>query len=99
MIALYNAFRTIRQPELAKRRQSMKKHVLCSCTILVVILTALQTVASAQQTPGIEGVWFAHVIPVDCNSRLPILNAPSFRGLNMFIHDGSFSNEAAFPVP
>jgi len=83
----------------------MKKGIFRSCTILVLGFAATQTIASAQErrdaeeTPGIEGVWFAIVTPVDCNTHQVIPNAVSFRGLNMFSHDGSFTNDAAFLVP
>ena len=48
----------------------MKKRVFQSCTILVLGLAAIQTVASAQETPGIEGVWFADVTAVYPIKRL-----------------------------
>jgi hypothetical protein len=83
----------------------MKQRIFVGCTLVVLGLAATQTMASAQEkqdagdTPGLEGVWFAVITPVDCKSRLQVPNAPVFRGLNMFSHDGSFTNEAAFPVP
>jgi hypothetical protein len=75
------------------------KRIFGSCTILFLGLVALQTIASAEETGGIEGIWYGNVIPVDCHTGLVIPNAPSFRGLYMFGHDGSLTNEAAFPVP
>jgi hypothetical protein len=75
------------------------KRIFGSCTILFLGLVALQTIASAEDTGGIEGTWFHIVTPVDCHTGLVIPNAPSFRGLYMFGHDGSLTNEAAFPVP
>ena len=66
-------------------------------TILFLGLTAAKF-ASAQETNGMEGIWYAIVTPVDCTSLLAIPNAPTFRGLYMFGHDGSLTNEAAFPV-
>ena len=78
----------------------MKKRILSSCTLFLVLGFAIApTSASAQETPGLEGVWFAHITPVDCQTGNVIPNAPSFRGLNMFSHDGSMTNDAAFPVP
>jgi hypothetical protein len=80
------------------------KRIFGSCTILFLALVALQTIASAQETSssgtnGLEGIWYADVTPVDCHTGLVIPNAPSFRALYMFGHDGSLENEAAFPVP
>lgn len=78
----------------------MKKRIFGSCTLFLVVgFAAALTTASAQETPGLEGVWFAHITPVDCQTGNVIPNAPSFRGLNMFSHDGSLTNDAAFPVP
>jgi hypothetical protein len=70
-----------------------------SCTILVLGLAATLTTASGQETPGIEGVWFADVTAVDCQTGAVIPNLVPFRGLYMFIHDGSLTNEAAFLTP
>ena len=78
----------------------MKQRIFSSSTLLLVLgFAAMVTNASAQATPGIEGVWFAHITPVDCQTGNVIPNAPSFRGLNMFSHDGSITNDAAFQVP
>jgi len=77
----------------------MKKRIIQSCAILVLVLTAMQTAASAQETPGIEGVWFADVTSVNCQTGAVVPGVPSFRGLYMFGHDGSLTNEAAFLVP
>ena len=77
----------------------MKKSMLRICTILVLGLAAIAWAASAQETPGLEGVWFADVTAVDCQTGVAIPNVPSFRGLNMFSHDGSLTNDAAFFVP
>jgi len=73
----------------------MKKQILSSCAMLAFSFAATLTNASAQATPGIEGVWFAHIRAVDCQTGnvLPI----EFRALNMFSHDGSMTNDAAFP--
>jgi hypothetical protein len=84
----------------------MKKRVFRS-GILVLALGAIHMIVSGQgqanptdqASNGIEGVWFAVVTPVTCSKpHLPLPNAVSFRGLNMFSHDGSFTNEAAFPA-
>src|SRR5215510_11857988 len=80
----------------------MKKRIVQRCTIFVLGLALTQTIVPAQEaeeTPGIEGVWFAVITPVDCNTLLPLPNALPFRGLYMFNHDGSLTNEAAFLVP
>jgi len=61
-------------------------------------MAAMQTIASAQETPGLEGIWYAVVTPVFCQTGLVIPNAPTFRGLYMFGHDGSLTNEAGFLV-
>jgi hypothetical protein len=75
----------------------MKERILRSCTILVLGLAATQTIASAQETPGIEGLWFANVTPVDCQTVIAV--GITFRALYMFIHDGSLTTEAAFFAP
>src|SRR5215471_4903961 len=76
----------------------MKTRILRFCTILVLGFAAIQTVAYADG-PDLEAIWFAVVTPIDCNSHTVIPNVPSFRGLYMFGHDGSLTNEAAFPGP
>jgi hypothetical protein len=86
--------------QLGEGGKMMKKCIFSSCTLFLVLgFAATLTNASAQATPGIEGVWFAHITPVDCQTGAVIPNAPSFRGLNMFSHDGSMTNDAAFPGP
>jgi hypothetical protein len=82
-----------------KRRRSMTKLFLRSCTILVLGLATMQTAALAEETPGLEGVWFADVRAVDCQTGAIIPSAIPFRALWMFSHDGSVTTEAAFPVP
>ncbi|MBZ5623078.1 MAG: hypothetical protein LAQ69_30800 [Acidobacteriia bacterium] len=77
----------------------MKQRIFLNCTILVLALAATQTIVSAQETPGLEGVWFADVTAVDCQTGAVIPNVMPFRGLYMFSHDGSLTNEAAFFVP
>jgi len=76
----------------------MTKRIFGSSIILVLTLAAMQVIASAQETPGMEGVWLAQVTPVDCQTGAIIANAVPFRGLNMFGHDGSLTNEAGFLV-
>ena len=76
----------------------MKKSILVSCTMAVLGFAAIQTVASAQEPSGLEGFWFAVVTPVTCDTHVPIPNALPFNGLNLFSHDGSLTNEAAFPM-
>jgi hypothetical protein len=76
----------------------MKTRVFRIGTILVLCLAAAQAIALADDdTPGIEGLWIVNVTPVDCQTRAT--SGPTFRGLNMFIHGGSFTNDAAFPTP
>ena len=76
----------------------MKKNTL-SCTMIpVLVVAAMQTSAYAQATPRLEGVWFSIVTPIDCTTHNDIQGAATFRGLNMFSQDGSFTNEAAFLV-
>jgi len=86
----------------------MKNKILRSGAMLVLALAAQQhTNVSAQQSNSsgqnsnaIEGVWFAVITPVSCEPPHPAIpNAESFRGLYMFGHDGSLTNEAAFHVP
>jgi hypothetical protein len=74
----------------------MTKRFFRNCTILVLGVAAIQTVASAQATPGIEGLWIANVTNRDCQTGAPGF---TFRALYMFIHDGSLSTEAAFFMP
>ena len=76
----------------------MKQFILRGCMLAVLALAATQTRVSAQATPGLDGSWFAVVIPTDCQTFTPITGAPSFRGLYLFGHDGSLTNEAAFLV-
>jgi len=76
----------------------MKSRLLRCSTILVLAFAAIQMVAYADG-PDLEGAWFAVVTPIDCTSHAVIPNAPTFRGLYMFGHDGSLTNEAAFPGP
>jgi hypothetical protein len=76
------------------------KRFLVTCTMTVLCFAAIQTVAFAQQTPGIEGVWTGNVVAADCQPpHTPLPNAIPFRALYMFGHDGSFTSEAAFSVP
>ena len=76
----------------------MKKSILRGCMFALLALAATQTRVSAQATPGLDGTWFNVVIPADCQTFNPIPGAPTFRGLYLFGHDGSLTNEAAFFV-
>jgi hypothetical protein len=76
----------------------MKKQIFRSCMVLTLGLAASLTTASAEETPGLVGIWFTVVTPADCQTGAIIPNVPSFRGLYMFAHDGSLTNEAAFLV-
>jgi hypothetical protein len=62
--------------------------------ILVLGVAATQTIASAQATPGLEGVWFGEVTPINCQTGVPNQSA-TFHVLHMFGHDGSLTNESA----
>jgi hypothetical protein len=74
----------------------MKKYMFTNCTMFLVLgLAATQTIASAQATPGLEGVWLGEIAPVDCHTGMPIPGVLSFPVLHMFGHDGSFTNESA----
>jgi hypothetical protein len=88
--------RRFEDPNQARREIDMKKRIFRSGAILVLGLAAIQIVASAQETPGIEGLWFANVTNVDCQTGAPSF---TFRALYMFIHDGSLTTEAAFFMP
>ena len=77
----------------------MKRRILVTCTMTVVCFSVIQTVASAQETPGIDGTWIGNVVAADCTSHMPLPNAVPFRALYMFGHDGSLTTEAAFFVP
>ena len=87
----------------------MTKQIFSNCTMFLVLgfaaaLTnaSAQGTASPQETPGLEGVWFAVVTPVTCDTHVPLPSTVPpgpFRGLNMFSHDGSMTNEAAFLTP
>ena len=77
----------------------MKKRIFSTCTLSLVLgFAAALNSASAKEPPGLEGNWFTVVTPVDCQTGAIIPNVPSFRGLYMFGHDGSLTNEAAFLV-
>jgi hypothetical protein len=78
----------------------MTKQIFSNCTMFLVLgFAATLTNASAEGTPGLEGIWFAVVTPVTCDTHVPLPSTVPpgpFRGLNMFSHDGSMTNEAAF---
>jgi len=77
----------------------MKKRIFRICTILVLGLAAMQTIALADDdSPGIEGLWFANGTPADCQTLTP-LGPTGLRALYMFSHDGSLTTEAAFFGP
>lgn len=79
----------------------MKKRILRSPAIAALLLAAAQTIVSAQETadaehrrkemPAIEGVWTSDVSIRDCQ-RGDVIR--SVRALNLFIHDGSFTETA-----
>ena len=69
-----------------------------SFIILVLGMAAVPALLSAEGPPALDGVWSAVVAPAVCGSFINIPGAPTFRGLYMFSHDGSLTNEAAFPA-
>lgn len=78
----------------------MKRHVFGSCTILALALaiTPVSALADGEQK-GLEGVWLADITPAYCDGTWrPLPNVLPFKGLYMFGHDGSLTNEGAFPV-
>jgi hypothetical protein len=88
----------VEEPALT-RRSDMKRRVFGSCTILALALAIMPASALADdEKNGLEGAWLADITPANCNNWLPIPGAPVFKGLYMFGHDGSLTNEAAFPV-
>lgn len=74
------------------------QRIFGSSLILVLGLAAMPSFVSAQETPGLDGVWFAVITPAVCGSFTPT-GAPTFRALYMFSHDGSLTTEAALPAP
>lgn len=75
------------------------KRILGSCTIMFLGLAATQTSGSAQETPGLEGVWISNVMSVDCQTGAPISQGAFVRILYQFSHDGSLTNEPGFLPP
>jgi hypothetical protein len=73
-----------------KRKIDMNKRILKHCTMIVALgLAATQTIASAQEKPGIEGVWLSNVTVRNCQTGAP---APApIRILYLFDHDGSLT--------
>ena len=61
------------------------KRILESCTILLLGLVATQTIASAEDTNDLEGLWFTKITVTDCHNVL-LRNVQNFE---MFLHDGS----------
>lgn len=79
----------------------MKKRILRSSAMAALLLAAVQTIVSAQEsadaeharkeTHAIDGVWTVNVSIRDCQSGDVIR---SVRALNLFIHDGSLTETA-----
>ncbi len=67
------------------------KRILESCALLTLGLAAMQTNASAQATPGIEGAWRTQVHVYNCDTGPTIRDIPA---LNLFMHDGSMTETA-----
>ena len=77
------------------------KRIFESCTILLLGLAVIQTIASAEDTNGLEGVWSGDITPLvlpsgstDCKAGIANPSA-TFHVLHMFGHDGSLTNESA----
>jgi hypothetical protein len=75
------------------------KRIFGSCTILLLGLAATQVIASAQATPGLEGVWISNVTPINCQTGAPLAPAANVRLLYLFNHDGSVTDEPGFLPP
>jgi hypothetical protein len=75
------------------------KRIFGSCTMLLLGLAATQTIASAEETPGLEGTWISNVTPVDCQTGAPLALMPNARLLYLFNHDGSVLDEPVFLPP
>lgn len=70
----------------------MNKQTVERFAILVLGFAAAFTNASAQETPGIEGPWIAHVAVHDCQTGAVVRTV---RELALFTHGGSFTQAAA----
>lgn len=74
------------------------KRILGSCTILLLALAATETIASAQATSGLEGVWISNVTPINCQTGAPLAPATA-RVLYLFNHDGSVTDQPGYLPP
>ena len=68
----------------------MTKKMMCTYAILALALMGAQTM-SAQSANSVEGTWAVAVTVVDCTTGVVIRNV---RTLQMFSHDGSFTETA-----
>jgi hypothetical protein len=57
------------------------KRILGSCTVLLLGLAATHTIASAQETPGLEGIWLAQTTVTNCQGTV----LRHVRNLEMYI--------------
>ncbi len=71
----------------------MRSTTLWSCIVLA--LAGVQSIASAQE-PRLKGAWNANVTITDCQTGVAVR---SIRALNLFAHDGSFTETAASLTP
>jgi hypothetical protein len=70
----------------------MTMRIIRFCATFALALAATQTIASAEEGPGIEGVWSVNVTIRQCQNNVVLRN---LRALNLFIHDGSLTETAA----
>ena len=70
----------------------MTKRIIRFCATLALALAATQTIVSAEEASGIEGVWKTSVTIRQCQNGLVLR---SLRALNLFVHDGSLTETAA----
>ena len=69
----------------------MTKSILRICAISALALTASPMILSAQEKPGLEGVWDVSVVVTNCQTGAVIRTV---RSLQMFNHHGSFTETA-----
>jgi hypothetical protein len=71
----------------------MRSITFWSCIALA--LAGVQSIASAQE-PRLKGAWNTDVTIKDCHTGAALRD---IRGLNLFVHDGSFTETAASLTP
>jgi len=70
----------------------MAKRIIRFCATLALALAATQTIVSAEEASGMEGVWNVSVTIRQCQNGVVLR---SLRSLNLFVHDGSLTETAA----